>query len=107
MSNTTLSREKYLYFQRATKLVAYMQLTLEAMDEFANTPLYKQSMKNRMRTLEKELEAAIKGSLKRLHADEMGSDLFNGIQVKIETIMDLTLEEIASLREAVEEHRNK
>lgn len=91
-------------FHDGVKLIALYQSTLEQMDTMKGTPLYRQRIKNLMRTLEREIESAIDGPLASLDATD--SELMSTIQYKMEMILDLSLEELAGLKMAVDEHRD-
>tara|TARA_R100000951_G_scaffold98727_1_gene88822 strand:+ start:1249 stop:1557 length:309 start_codon:yes stop_codon:yes gene_type:complete len=92
-------------FKEAVKLLALYQVTLEQMDEFSTTKLYKHSIKNKMRSLEKDIESVVKSPIEKL--DQTDFDVFQEIQVKVDTIMDLTVDELAQLKLVVDETREK
>jgi len=94
---------KYETFMEGVKLVALYQATLEQMDTMKGTALYRQSIKNKMRTLEQDIEGLIRGPLSAL--DSTDEELMSTIQYKVEMILDLSLEELAGLKLAVDEHR--
>lgn len=91
-------------FRNGVKLVALYQATLEQMDTMKGTPLYRQNIKKMMGNLEREIERAIRGPLSALDATD--EELLTTIQYKVEAILDLTLEELAGLKMAVDEHRD-
>lgn len=91
-------------FKTAVKLLALYQVTLEQMDEFSTTKLYKHSIKNKMKSLEKDIEALVKDPVVRL--DNTDFDIFQEIQVKIDTILDLSVDELTQLKIVVEQSRN-
>lgn len=93
----------YQRFKDGLKLVVLYQITLEQMDTFKGTTLYRQSVKNRMNSLEKEIESMVLGPISQL--DSINSDLFTEIQEKVELILDMDSNEIAQLKVVIEEHR--
>ena len=93
------------YFRNGVKLIALYQATLEQMDTMKGTPLYRQSIRRMMNTLEKQIEQAIRGPLAAL--DQTDEELMTGIQTRVETILGLSLEELAALSFVIEEHREK
>lgn len=96
---------KYNKFQEGLKLVVLYQATLEQMDNFKGTKLYKQSIKNNMNRLERDIEIMIKEPLE--HLDNTGSDMFTDIQNTIEMILDLSASELATLKIVVDEDREE
>ena len=96
--------ERFTTFKEAIKLVALYQATLEQMDTMKGTRLYRQNIKNMMRSLEREIERAIRGPLSAL--DSTDEELMSTIQFKVEAILDLSLEELAGLKMAIDEHRD-
>jgi len=96
--------DKFNTFKEATKLVALYQATLEQMDTMKGTRLYRQNIKNMMRSLETEIERVIRGPLSAL--DSTDEELMSTIQFKVEAILDLSLEELARLKMAIDEHRD-
>lgn len=92
-------------FRNGVKLIALYQATLEQMDTMKETQLYRQSIRRMMNTLEKQIERAIRGPLAAL--DQTDEDLMTGIQIKVETILDLSLEELAAMKIVVDDHRKK
>ena len=97
--------DKFNTFKDAIKLVALYQATLEQMDTMKGTRLYRQNIKAMMRRLETEIERAINGPLSAL--DSTDEELMSTIQYKVEMILDLSLEELAGLKLAIEEHRTQ
>jgi dihydrodipicolinate synthase/N-acetylneuraminate lyase len=97
--------EKITTFKNAVKLVALYQATLEQMDTMKGTRLYRQNIKKMMRSLETAIEQTIRGPLSAL--DDTDEELMSTIQFKIEMILDLSLEELAGLKMAIDEHRTK
>jgi hypothetical protein len=95
--------EKLNHFKDAIKLVALYQSTLEQMDTMKGTRLHRQNIKAMMRRLETEIERAIRGPLSAL--DSTDEQLMSTIQYKVEMILDLSLEELAGLKLAIDEHR--
>lgn len=92
-------------FENGVKLIALYQATLEQMDTMKTTALYKHNIKKMIRTLEREIERAIRAPLVQLDATD--ESLMSTIQYKIEAILDLSLEELAILKMVVEEYREK
>lgn len=97
--------DKFNTFKEAIKLVALYQATLEQMDTMKGTRLYRQNIKKMMNQLETEIERAIRGPLSAL--DSTDEELMSTIQFKVEMILDLSLEELAGLKMAIDEHREK
>jgi dihydrodipicolinate synthase/N-acetylneuraminate lyase len=96
--------EKITTFKNAVKLVALYQATLEQMDTMKGTRLYRQNIKKMMRSLETAIEQTIRGPLSAL--DETDEEMMSTIQYKVEAILDLSLEELAGLKMAIDEHRS-
>ena len=97
--------DKFITFKNAVKLVALYQATLEQMDTMKGTRLYRQNIKKMMRSLETAIEQTIRGPLSAL--DETDEEMMSTIQYKVEAILDLSLEELAGLKFAVDEYRTK
>ena len=97
-------QQKLNTFHNGVKLVALFQATLEQMDTMKSTPLYRQSVKKLINTLEREIERTIRGPLSAL--DSTDEELMSTIQYKVEMILDLSLEELAGLKMAIDEHRD-
>ena len=97
-------QQKLNTFHNGVKLVALYQATLEQMDTMKSTPLYRQSVKKLINTLEREIERTIRGPLSAL--DSTDEQLMSTIQYKVEMILDLSLEELAGLKLAIDEHRD-
>lgn len=95
--------ENLNHFKDAIKLVALYQATLEQMDTMKGTRLHRQNIKKMMTRLETEIERTIRGPLSAL--DSTDEQLMSTIQYKVEMILDLTLEELAGLKLAIDEHR--
>ena len=96
--------DKFTTFKEAIKLVALYQATLEQMDTMKGSRLYRQNIKKMMNQLEREIERAIRGPLSAL--DSTDEELMSTIQFKVEMILDLSLEELAGLKMAIDEHRD-
>jgi len=92
-------------FKEAVKLLALYQVTLEQMDAFRNTKLYKHSIKNKMNSLEKDIEALIRVPVVQL--DNTDFDIFQEIQVKVDAILDLNIDELTQLKIVVDESRER
>lgn len=96
--------DKFNTFKEGVKLVALLQATLEQMDNLKGTALYKQSVKNLMSNLERKIEQGIRGPLAAL--DNENEQLLTQIQMNIEMVMGLSLDELAMLRQEIDEFRN-
>ena len=96
--------DKFTTFKDAIKLVALYQATLEQMDTMKGTRLYRQNIKAMMKRLETAIEQSIRGPLSAL--DDTDEELMSTIQYKVEMILDLSLEELAGLKLAIDEHRD-
>ena len=94
---------KYNTFKEGVKLVALMQATLEQMDELKGTVLYKQKLKHQLGNTEKMLERALTKPLAAL--DQEDPELLTKIQSNIELVLGMDLEELAMLRQEVDEYR--
>jgi hypothetical protein len=90
-------------FREAVKLLVLYQVTLEQMDMFRNTKIYKHSIKKRMQGLERDIEQLIKNPVVQL--DNTDFDIFQEIQIKVDTILDLSIDELTQLRVIVEKTR--
>tara|TARA_B110000977_G_C11078996_1_gene492242 strand:- start:2520 stop:2840 length:321 start_codon:yes stop_codon:yes gene_type:complete len=95
--------DKVTVFKEGVKLIALMQATLEQMDTLKGTVLFKHKLKLQMNRLEKELEATIEAPLRAL--DNADSELLTRIQFNIEMLMALSVDEIAILRNEIEDFR--
>jgi|TARA_R110000824_G_scaffold222719_4_gene410473 hypothetical protein len=95
--------DKVTVFKEGVKLIALMQATLEQMDTLKGTVLFKHKLKLQMNRLEKELEATIEAPLRAL--DNADSELLTRIQYNIEMLMALSVDEIAILRNEIEDFR--
>ena len=91
-------------FREGAKLIALYQVTLEQMDMFKNTRLYKHSLKNKMKGLEKDIESLIKGPVSKL--DNTDFDIFQEIQMKVDLILDLSIDELRRLKITIDESRD-
>lgn len=94
---------KFNTFKEGVKLVALMQATLEQMDNLRGTSLYKLQLKYLMNKLEDLLERTLRNPLSSL--DKEDPDLLTRIQSNIELILGMDLEELAMLRQEVDEYR--
>ena len=90
-------------FKEGVKLVALMQATLEQMDNLRGTSLYKLQLKYMMNKLEVLLERTLKNPLNSL--DKEDPELLTRIQSNIELVMGMDLEELAMLRQEIDEYR--
>lgn len=98
------TQQQLKQFKEAVKLIALYQATLEQMDVLKSTSLYKHKIKRQMKNLEQMIEQHIRGPLTSL--DQTDEELMSTVQYNIEAILDLSLEELASLKLAVDEHRD-
>jgi hypothetical protein len=92
-------------FRNGVKLTALMQATLEQMDTMKHTNMYRQKLKRQMNSLELELERTVINPLKSL--DSTDEELLTKIQANIELILDMTVDELGSMRVVLEEHREE
>ena len=90
-------------FKEGVKLVALLQASLEQMDELKGTVLYKQKLKQQLGNTEKMLERALTNPLAAL--DKEDPELLTRIQSNIELVLGMDLEELAMLRQEVDEYR--
>ena len=95
---------KYNVFKEAVKLVALLQASLEQMDELKGTKFYKQKVKHLMSQLEKELERYLENPLNAL--DQQDPELLTKIQYNVELVLGMDLEELAMLRQEIDEYRD-
>jgi hypothetical protein len=95
---------KYSVFKEAVKLVALLQASLEQMDELKGTKFYKQKVKHLMSQLEKELERHLENPLNAL--DQQDPELLTKIQYNVELVLGMDLEELAMLRQEIDEYRD-
>jgi len=95
---------KYNVFKEAVKLVALLQASLEQMDELKGTKFYKQKVKHLMSQLERELEKHLANPLNAL--DQQDPELLTKIQYNVELVLGMDLEELAMLRQEIDELRD-
>ena len=95
---------EYNVFKEAVKLVALLQASLEQMDELKGTKFYKQKVKHLMSQLEKELERHLENPLNAL--DQQDPELLTKIQYNVELVLGMDLEELAMLRQEIDEYRD-
>ena len=95
--------ERFNTFKEGVKLVALMQATLEQMDNLRGTSLYKLQLKYMMNKLEVLLERTLKNPLNSL--DKEDPELLTKIQSNVELVLGMDLEELAMLRQEVDEYR--
>jgi len=95
---------KYNVFKEAIKLVALLQASLEQMDELKGTKFYKQKVKHLMSQLERELEKHLANPLNAL--DQQDPELLSKIQYNVELVLGMDLEELAMLRQEIDEYRD-
>jgi hypothetical protein len=95
---------KYSVFKEAVKLVALLQASLEQMDELKGAKFYKQKVKHLMSQLEKELERHLENPLNAL--DQQDPELLTKIQYNVELVLGMDLEELAMLRQEIDEYRD-
>ena len=94
---------KYNVFKEGVKLVALLQASLEQMDTLKGTALYRQKIKQLMKQLEQELEKRLERPLMSL--DKEDPELLTRIQSNVELVLGMDLEELAMLRQEVDEYR--
>jgi len=94
---------KYDVFKEGVKLVALLQASLEQMDTLKGTALYRQKIKQLMKQLEQELEKRLERPLMSL--DKEDPELLTRIQSNVELVLGMDLEELAMLRQEVDEYR--
>ena len=82
-------------FREAVRLVILVQATLEAMDDFKGTKLYKQDVKKLMNNLERKLEWMINDPLKKLSAQKE-EFLLMRISKGVDDLLNTALEDIAN-----------
>lgn len=95
--------DKYKLFKEGVKLVALLQASLEQMDELKGTTLYRMKTKQLMKQLERQLESTLANPLKGL--DSQDPELLTKIQSNVELVLGMDLEELAMLRQEVDELR--
>ena len=95
--------DKKQKFKDAIKLVALLQASLEQMDELKGTKFYKQKVKHLMSQLERELEKHLANPLNAL--DQQDPELLTKIQYNVELVLGMDLEELAMLRQEIDEYR--
>jgi hypothetical protein len=95
--------DRYNKFKEGVKLVALLQASLEQMDNLRGTSLYKLQLKYLMNKLEVLLERTLKNPLNSL--DKEDPELLTRIQSNIELVLGMDLEELAMLRQEVDEYR--
>lgn len=93
----------YNVFKEGVKLVALLQASLEQMDTLKGTALYRQKIKQLMKQLEQELEKRLERPLMSL--DKEDPELLTRIQSNVELVLGMDLEELAMLRQEVDEYR--
>lgn len=94
---------KYNVFKEGVKLVALLQASLEQMDTLKGTALYRQKIKQLMKQLEQELEKRLERPLMSL--DKEDPELLTRIQSNVELVLGMDLEELAMLRQEIDEYR--
>lgn len=95
---------KYRVFKEAVKLVALLQASLEQMDELKGSKFYKHKVKHLMSQLEKELERHLENPLNAL--DQQDPELLTKIQYNVELVLGMDLEELAMLRQEIDDYRD-
>ena len=83
--------------------MALLQASLEQMDELKGTVLYKHKLKQQLGNTEKLLERALTNPLTAL--DKEDPDLLTRIQSNVELVLGMDLEELAMLRQEIDEYR--
>ena len=86
------------------EIVALLQASLEQMDELKGTKFYKQKVKHLMSQLERELEKHLANPLNAL--DQQDPELLSKIQYNVELVLGMDLEELAMLRQEIDEYRD-
>ena len=94
---------RYNKFKEGVKLVALLQASLEQMDELKGTVLYKHKLKQQLGNTEKMLERALTNPLAAL--DKEDPELLTRIQSNVELVLGMDLEELAMLRQEIDEYR--
>ena len=94
---------KFNTFKEGVKLVALLQASLEQMDELKGTVLYKHKLKQLLSNAEKMLERTLTNPLTAL--DQEDPDLLTRIQSNVELVLGMDLEELAMLRQEIDEYR--
>lgn len=90
-----MTQDKQLdYFRNALKLYASLQISLELCTDIKNSPFVKNSLKNKISNLEKQLEIDIRPYVNKLY--EKDEQAFQVIQTSIEIIRDDALEDIVN-----------
>ena len=90
-------------FRKAVKLLTLLQCCLEYMDELKGTRLYRQDIKKTMHNLEKKIELAINKPINEMY--NTSEDLSSLIQKGVEIVLDMDIDELASLENALTEVR--
>ena len=83
--------------------MALLQASLEQMDELKGTVLYKHKLKQQLGNTEKMLERTLTNPLTAL--DQEDPDLLTRIQSNVELVLGMDLEELAMLRQEIDEYR--
>lgn len=93
-------------YKKALQFTALLQLALEDIDDLQGTLFYRQSLKNKMNALEREIMAVINKPVNAIDRDDESQEVLNNIMRSIDLIRGMTLEELAGLRNDVDEHRS-
>ena len=102
---TALVQAQLDTFRNGVKLTALMQATLEQMDTMKHTNMYRQKIKYQIKALEKELESTLINPLKSL--DSTDEDLLTTIQYNVEMILNMSIDELGSMKIVLDEHREQ
>ena len=78
-------------YNEAVKLIVLLQATIEKMDEFKGTNLYRQDIRNSMNNLNTKVERHIRPQLQAIDEQEEISTIFDQVKGRIEMIVDLPL----------------
>lgn len=97
--------EQQAIFDRATKLVALMQCTVEQMDTLKGSKMYKHKIKNLVNQLESEIEKVVYLPLK--HLDSENENLVTHLQSNINVIIDMSLEELTLMQVSLDDYRKE
>lgn len=93
-------------YKKALQFTALLQLALEDIDDLQGTLFYRQSLKNKMNALEREIMAVINKPVNAIDKDDESQEVLNNIMRSIDLIRGMTLEELAGLRKDVDDHRS-
>ena len=89
---STLSEEQYFEIQKKILKVLFLgQLLLEANDDLADTPFFKQQLKHNCNKLNKSVEGIIKEQLTKVYKQDptFSTNMFNNIDSFIERVSEM------------------